>query len=294
LPLPVSVPSIPSNPEYSHHPAEDEKRLAGLSVLAAEDVEVNRLILEDLLVHEGARVQFAVNGRDALDQLEEAGVSAFDVVLMDIQMPEMDGHEAARLIRKLAPGLAVIGLTAHALPEERQRCLDSGMLERVTKPIDIDVLVDTIRDLVQWEPGPVSVVAVSEAGPLTLTMESAEEERSCIQIIDWAAFSKRYRNRDDFLNRLMGVALTSLADTPAKLRKAIRQNDVEALKFIAHSLKGSSGNLEAAKLLDLAKETEMSARLGTPDMFALAESLAKLVDSLLEELETRLGEARPR
>ena len=120
------------------------RRLAGLRMLAAEDVEINRLILEDLLAHEGADVVFAEHGRQAIDRLQEAGVAAFDVVLMDVQMPVMDGLEATRCVLELAPGLPVIGLTAHALAEERQRCLAAGMVEHVTKPIDADELVDAI------------------------------------------------------------------------------------------------------------------------------------------------------
>ena len=290
LPLPVSVPSIPAIAEHQHHALPGAKRLAGLKVLAAEDVEVNRLILEDLLVHEGAQVQFAVNGKEALEQLEEAGVSSFDVVLMDIQMPVMDGHEAARRIRDLSSGLPVIGLTAHALPEERQRCLDSGMLERVTKPVDIDTLVDAISMHVVWEQGVDGIPAGHETADAAREGQSPQQELTPVSLIDWAAFTKRYRNRSDFIIRLLGVARTSLASTPDKLRNAIRQNDLDTIKFIAHSLKGSSGNLEAAKLMELAKETEMSARLATPDALTLAEELARQVEILLRELNFRLGE----
>jgi CheY-like chemotaxis protein/anti-sigma regulatory factor (Ser/Thr protein kinase) len=124
--------------------ASTEKRLAGLKLLAAEDVAVNRLVLEDLLLYEGAQVIFAENGQQALDKLEEAGVDAFDAVLMDVQMPVMDGLEATRRIREIAPLLPVIGLTAHALEEERDKCLEAGMVAHVTKPIDIDLLVAAI------------------------------------------------------------------------------------------------------------------------------------------------------
>lgn len=120
-------------------------RLTGLRVLAADDVEINRLILEDLLMHEGAQPVFAENGEQALRHVEEAGEHAFDVVLMDVQMPVMDGHIATQRIHEIAPELPVIGLTAHALAEEKKRCLASGMVEHVTKPIDVDVLVKAIQ-----------------------------------------------------------------------------------------------------------------------------------------------------
>jgi CheY-like chemotaxis protein len=140
LKLPAVQPQLPAR---AGSPAS--ARLAGVRVLAVEDVEVNRLILEQLLDREGARVIFAEHGRQALERLEEMGASAFDVVLMDVQMPEMDGYEATRRILEMAPSVPVIGLTAHALPAERQRCLDAGMVERLTKPVDPDEMVARIR-----------------------------------------------------------------------------------------------------------------------------------------------------
>jgi CheY-like chemotaxis protein len=116
-------------------------RLTGLRVLAAEDVEVNRLVLESQLRHEGAHVVFAHDGQDAVARVAQAGPNGYDAVLMDVQMPVMDGLEATRQIRQLAPDLPVIGLTAHALADERDRCLAAGMVERVVKPVDLDQLV---------------------------------------------------------------------------------------------------------------------------------------------------------
>jgi signal transduction histidine kinase/CheY-like chemotaxis protein len=142
LPLPAVA---PGTEVYTGKTAESGPRLDQLRILAAEDVEVNQIILEDMLVHEGAHVVLADNGQQALERLDEAGVIAFDVVLMDVQMPVMDGHEAARRMLERAPDLPIIGLTAHALAEERDKCLVAGMVDHVTKPIDIDTLVNTIR-----------------------------------------------------------------------------------------------------------------------------------------------------
>ncbi len=120
-------------------------RLQGVRLLAAEDVDINRLILEDLLMEEGAQVIFAENGQQALKQLEDQGVSSFDLVLMDVQMPVMDGYEATRRIQEMAPGLPVVGLTAHALEKERERCFAAGMVDHITKPIDPERLIATIQ-----------------------------------------------------------------------------------------------------------------------------------------------------
>ncbi len=128
-------------------PASDQPSLSGLRVLAAEDVDINQMILEDLLVTEGAEVIFADNGQLALDILKEKGPSAFDLVLMDIQMPVMNGYEATRHIKAMAPELPVVGLTAHALVEEKQKCLDAGMSHHLTKPIDPDELIAVLSQI---------------------------------------------------------------------------------------------------------------------------------------------------
>ncbi|MBL3526595.1 MAG: PAS domain S-box protein [gamma proteobacterium endosymbiont of Lamellibrachia anaximandri] len=126
--------------------------LQGVRLLAAEDVDINRLILEDMLMEEGAQVTFAENGQQALKLLQEQGVSSFDLVLMDVQMPVMDGYEATRQIKGMAPGLPVIGLTAHALKKERERCFAAGMVDHVTKPIDPELLIATIQRHIQRSP----------------------------------------------------------------------------------------------------------------------------------------------
>ena len=142
LPMPAIAPQVEAR---TGEMDASGPRLDNLRILAAEDVEVNQLVLEDVLVHEGAHVEFAGDGQRALERLEEAGVTAFDVVLMDVQMPVMDGYEAARRMREFAPNLPIIGLTAHALAEEREECLAAGMVDCVTKPIDIESLVTVIR-----------------------------------------------------------------------------------------------------------------------------------------------------
>ena len=120
------------------------QRLAGLRLLAAEDVEVNRLVLEAMLAHEGVQVVFADHGLQALERLQEAGADGFDAVLMDVQMPVMDGYEATRRMLAYAPGLPVIGLTAHAMAEERDKCHAAGMVAHLSKPVDLDTLVEAI------------------------------------------------------------------------------------------------------------------------------------------------------
>ena len=127
-----------------------EPRLQGLVILAAEDNDVNRLVLEELLAEEGCCLVMAENGRLAVEQVKAVGADGFDLVLMDIQMPEMDGYEATRRIHEVAPGLPVVGLSAHALSKAREECLAAGMVDQVIKPIDLDALIAVILQHVRY------------------------------------------------------------------------------------------------------------------------------------------------
>src|SRR5262249_1527874 len=120
-------------------------RMDGLKILLTEDNEINQQIAVELLQAVGANVDVANNGREAVDKLF-AGASSYDVVLMDLQMPEMDGYQATRKIRseERFAKLPIIAMTAHATTEERQRCLDAGMNDHIAKPIDPAILYDTI------------------------------------------------------------------------------------------------------------------------------------------------------
>lgn len=127
---------------------EMPNRLLGLSILAAEDIEINRLILKDMLEQEGALIECAENGQQALDRMADFN-SKYDLVLMDVQMPVMDGYTATRLIKESNPDLPIIALTAHVLKEEYDKSMAVGMSAHITKPIEIDNLVDTIKSVIQ-------------------------------------------------------------------------------------------------------------------------------------------------
>jgi CheY-like chemotaxis protein len=115
-------------------------------VLIVEDVGDNRDLIRDFLEKAGAQTASAENGRDAVEVVMSHANTPeqFDVILMDMQMPVMDGYEATRRILELAPGLPIIGQTAHAFEEERDKCLAAGMLAHIAKPIDPQALVKLV------------------------------------------------------------------------------------------------------------------------------------------------------
>jgi len=140
------IPASGNTPELKRDMAwgDNPRRLDGVRVLVAEDNEVNQIVLERALEIEGADTTIVGDGRQAVNRVLADGRESYDVVLMDIQMPEMDGYEATRRILELAPDLPVIGQTAHAMLDERRECLAAGMVDHIAKPIDFRLLVDMI------------------------------------------------------------------------------------------------------------------------------------------------------
>ncbi len=129
--------------QISELPPLPTKPLADISILVAEDEPINQVVITENLLEDGANVELVSNGAEAVDRIIRDG-RHYDVVLMDIQMPEMDGFEATRLILRHNPVLPIIGQTAHALKEERDKCLDAGMVAHISKPIDSEALVRLI------------------------------------------------------------------------------------------------------------------------------------------------------
>ncbi len=258
-------------------PATSGPRLAGIRVLAAEDNEIDRLVLAELLEIEGAHVVCVEDGRMAIERLAKEGGDAFDVMLTDIQMPVMDGYTTARRVREIARRLPVIGLTAHAMPEERARCLDAGMVEHVAKPIDLTTLVNAILAHV-----PRTVERPSVKAPCT-----RDAPAGLASLIDWAALEAGFAGRPEFLDKLAEAVLESQSGTPARLREAAAQRDFDALRSLAHSVKGMSGNLKAQTVAEEARRCEQAARAGEEASLHAAGRVASMLDALLAELAAR-------
>jgi PAS domain S-box-containing protein len=282
LPLPRSQPGPSAGPIAV---APGGLRLKGLRVLAAEDIEVNRLILEDLLVQEGARVVFAENGLQAVEAVRNAGATAFDVVLMDVQMPEMDGYTATSQILKIAPDLPVIGLTAHAMAAERHRCLAAGMREHVAKPIDPGALISAVLVACGHVP-----CAPDDSGSVGADCVAPEATAGKTTVVDWIALLARFGGRRGTVDKLTASALRGVRERPAILRLAAQQSDLQAIQSHAHSLRGIAGNLLASGVQELATRCDASARGGQKDAFALAGALADAVEGLTAELEGRIAD----
>jgi HPt (histidine-containing phosphotransfer) domain-containing protein len=185
----------------------------------------------------------------------------------------MDGYEAARRIRAIAPQLPIIGQTAHAMADEKARCLEAGMNAHVAKPIDLDVLVGSI---LQHRRPP--------AGAPTETPAQPPVETPPVALVEHDALAARYPGRPDFVARLLGVFASSNAGTAQRIEDAASAADWATLAELAHGLKGSAGNISATPLRQQAALTEEAARNGAPEAGHHAARLAELLRRCLAEI----------
>ena len=211
--------------------------LKGVRLLLAEDNEINQQIARELLQGAGARVDVVGDGRQALEKLAAKGAGAYDAVLMDLQMPQMDGFEATRCIRAEAryARLPIIAMTAHAMVEERERCLAAGMVDHIVKPLDPQAMFQT---LARWvRPAPSADAASSERSA------SALEPIPEVEGLDAAAGLRRVAgNRKLYLSLLRQFAEKE-ALAGAKVTAALAAGDYAAAERIAHTVKGVAGNV---------------------------------------------------
>jgi len=231
-------------------------RTRALHVLVAEDNVVNRKLVTRLLQKRGHRITAVENGRAAVAALTSPAAKKFDVVLMDVQMPEMNGLEATAAIRQheAAGGghVPIIALTAHALQGDRDRCLAAGMDAYLAKPIDVEELISTVETRAGSSRSPLPEAAAAlAAAPLAVFDQGA---------------ALKHAGGDRRL--LTDVVAIFRADYPGSLRQieaAIKTNDAERLRFNAHALKGALATVGSAAGREAAFTLEEMGRAGEVD-----------------------------
>ena len=222
--------------------------LRGKQVLLVEDNATNREYARGLLEHAEVEVTVAVNGRAALQQV---ALRRFDAILMDVQMPELDGLEVTRLIRA-RPGCAslpIIAMTAHATGEARGNCLDAGMNDYLSKPIEPERLYAMLKRWLQQEQAE-SARASTSVACVADPRGSADQKTAMNQsgCIDFAAGLAMSANDAVLYHRVLRAFFTTHRQDVALLRRAIAADDSGAARQIAHSLKGVVGMLGAGAL----------------------------------------------
>lgn len=217
--------------------------LAGVRVLLAEDNEINRQIAWELLNSQGMIVAMAATGAEALRMVRSMPPDdAYQLVLMDVQMPEMDGFEATRSIREFAPDLPILAMTARTLPEERERCFAAGMNDHLSKPIDPDILFGAIR---RWA-GINAEMELDRATAYTGLMFSG------LDGIETAEALRRVGNNAELYASLLIKYAENQQETVRRLQEKIEQGDYGAAERLAHNLKGVAGNIGVKEVHTLA------------------------------------------
>ncbi len=249
-----TVPKIPA-----------EKQTRNVRILLAEDNKINQKVAIGILGKRGYQVDAVFNGKEAVEALEKGH---YDLVLMDVQMPEMDGLEATKIIRSqkskvLNHRIPIIAMTAHAMKGDREKCLEAGMDDYVSKPINPDELFTTIEKQLRGK---------------VVRAESRENSRGIkrkSEILDRKDVLERIGGDEELLNELFKDFCHEFPVLLKELVAGLESDDTDTIIRSAHTIKGSSANISAIEIRNLAYEIEMAAK----------ESRLGSIPELVEELK---------
>jgi CheY-like chemotaxis protein/HPt (histidine-containing phosphotransfer) domain-containing protein len=262
----------------------------GIRVLLVEDNEMNQQVATELLESAGAIVTVANHGGEAVKILTDGDKAPeFDVVFMDLQMPEMDGFTATKLLRR-DPRLRkfpIIAMTAHALVEERQRCLDAGMNDHVSKPIDPDNLFAT---LLRWaKPRPKQLVESQKSSTMTKASDAVLlPEIAGVKVADGL---NRVAGNRQLYRDLLGQFVAKQGDAASQISNAVESGDLKLAERITHTVKGVAGNLGITEVQSVAQKLEKAIREGEGTVSALLAEFASMMGTQVQAIEMALRDS---
>ena len=266
---------------------DDERALRGAWLLLVEDNEVNQEVAQHILNDAGIRVDIASNGAIALAKIEE---NAYDGVLMDCQMPVMDGYQATRKLRQdpRYSDLPVIAMTANAMVGDKEKCLDAGMNDFIAKPIDVAQLFGT---LARW-------IAPAAPQEMTVVVAQPEAELPVVAGLKMAEAMRRVGGNATLMRKLLDRFVETQFDAMQRIVAAIENNQLETAIREAHTLKGLAGNIGAGGLADSAARVEHLLSLGSHDglpqaLAACTLALDELVPKIVLAMQSRSNVPEP-
>jgi signal transduction histidine kinase/CheY-like chemotaxis protein len=283
--LGTTVPEGATLPLVTQHTLREGSH--SLRILLAEDNAVNRKIAVGMLEKRGHEVVAVGNGKEVLAALEELGEHPFDLILMDVQMPEMDGIEATALIREkeksVGGHIPIIALTAHAMKGDRETCLDAGMDGYVTKPLKAEELIGAIEELLGHRPNSL----VEHTLPDAKGAEIFDRKRTLMNV-----------DGDlELLKEVVRLFMEEYAKFLAEIRDAVDGGDAQGFYRAAHALKGSVCNFGAHNVIDLALRLEMMGKNdnlnGAPEEFNLLADEMERLARALEEFAVEMTHENP-
>jgi PAS domain S-box-containing protein len=294
----------------TYHTTEEQER-RGVHILLAEDNPMNQKLAVTLLEKAGYSVDAVEDGRQVIEAVRRR---AYDLILMDVQMPEMNGFEATKIIREMEGDkrhTPIIAMTAHAMKGDRERCLQSGMDDYISKPIEPQEFFDAIE---KWTKSQNSEKDLSpqkselscsehtvrqahrpEGSTLLTLPERSRREQSRgiepVETIDLESALQRFDGDEDFFKEMLQEFLSYVPKQLEKLAEAIKRDDAKVVEREAHSLKGAAANLDAKPMADLALQLELLGRTG--DLAGAGEIVCNL-RTAFEHLEKYINKSLPR
>ncbi|SDU08358.1 PAS domain-containing hybrid sensor histidine kinase/response regulator [Desulfobacula phenolica] len=265
--------------------------VCGARILLVEDNKINQQVATELLESAGLIVTVAGDGLEALAVLKDTD-SVFDGILMDIQMPNMDGFETTRMIRKnpALSELPIIAMTANAMAGDREKCLDSGMNDHIPKPIEPDILFKT---LIKWLP---------ETAPRSPQHTNFADHKNKTDLpghlngIDMQTGLRRTGNNPGFYYKLLKDFLAGHGDDAERILDAFEKHDFDLALRLIHTLKGVAGGIGAISLYESSQKLELSLKENQTDiqndLFSqLRKDLQHLVDGLTPHIKEPLNKS---
>ncbi|WP_432735298.1 response regulator [Maridesulfovibrio sp. FT414] len=269
----------PSLPSLACGSCEFNRKLSGASVLLVEDNAINRNVASGILECIGVKIKTVVNGLEAVVEIKE---NRYDAVLMDVQMPVMDGLEATAKIRSEEKNraLPIIAMTAHAMKGDREKCLEAGMNDYVSKPIDTEQLFQTLS---KWIDPAVLTDEPVEASELIV---SEQELPASLPGIEIELALNRMLGNSRLLRTMLRDFDRDFADSPDKLRCLLETDSTEEAARLAHTVKGIAGNFSASWLYSTAGKLEQAINAGEKN------TITPLLDDYGRELKVVLKSIR--
>jgi CheY-like chemotaxis protein len=267
-----------------------------LKILIAEDNPINQKVVLHQLRSFGYDADVVGNGREVLNLLE---CIHYDIILMDCQMPEIDGYETTRVIRQLdseKSKIVIMAMTANAMKEDRDRCIDCGMDDYLSKPIRKE---DIAQKLADWEKKIFAQNAIASSAPITSDITSTDNmnvDTSSLEVnfkiskslplIDWTYIDSIADGSEEFKAEILQTFFESTSESLGHLEQAIAENDYHKIAQISHSIKGASSNLGmisiAAIANDLQQVVKNQKEENMQEMFQKIQSLfSQIQNSLL-------------
>jgi CheY-like chemotaxis protein len=239
---------------------------------------INQMVVQAMLEKAGLQITMASDGKEAI---EKATSESFDVILMDIHMPKMNGLDATRALRKKGLTLPILALTASVLKGEVDQCLEAGCNEHLSKPVDRQILFEVLDKYLPSCDKPSGDKIDDDKDREELMMKESIHQ-NVESIIDWPALKSRIGN-EELIKKIVSVFLDKYPEQVERLAQAVREANPEDVRSLAHALKGAAANMGARLLSQEAYQLELAGKQNDSQTF---ESLFENVQNEFEKIQS--------